>query len=147
MEIKRRRFIRNVGLAGLAATASVPSKSLTVTPSIKPATGIGPTPQQKACMKLQFGMFIHFKINTYYYREWGDGPLDPKAFHPGKLNTDQWCRTARETGMNYIIHVTKHHDGFCLWPTKYTCYTVAATPWKGDMVAEIADNTFNFSVL
>jgi alpha-L-fucosidase len=90
-------------------------------------------------MELGFGMFIHFGINTYYDKEWSDGTLDPAAFHPEKLDTAQWCRTAKEAGMKYIVLVTKHHDGFCLWPSRHTRYSVAASPWKGDLVAEVTN--------
>ncbi len=97
-----------------------------------------PTPAQRKWMDLKFGMFIHFGINTYYDLEWSDGTLDPSAFNPTGLDTDEWCRTAQRAGMKYIILVAKHHDGFCLWPSAYTDYSVKSSPFKGDVVAELA---------
>jgi alpha-L-fucosidase len=99
-----------------------------------------PTPLQQAWMDLGFGLFIHFGINTYYDKEWSDGTLDPVAFNPTQLDTDQWCRAAREAGMQYVVITTKHHDGFCLWPTAHTDYSVASTPFKKDVLAELANS-------
>ena len=66
--------------------------------------------------------------------------LDPAAFNPTRPDTDQWCRTAQRAGMKYIVLVAKHHDGFCLWPTAFTDYSVRSTPFKGDVVGELADS-------
>lgn len=96
-----------------------------------------PTPAQKEWMSLKFGMFVHFGINTYYDKEWSDGTLDIKAFNPTDLDTDQWCRVAKAAGMKYIVIVTKHHDGFCIWPSKQTDYTVKNTPFKDDLLKKI----------
>lgn len=95
---------------------------------------------QKAWMQMGFGLFIHYGINTYYDKEWSEGDLDPVKFNPTKLDTDQWCRNAKAAGMKYVVMITKHHDGFCLWPSKYTKYSVASTPFKGDVVAELANS-------
>ncbi len=116
-------------LLGSFATAQV---------SEKPA--VQPTSTQQAWMNLGFGMFIHFGINTYYDKEWSDGTLDIKAFNPKELDTDQWCATAKAAGMKYIVIVTKHHDGFCLWPTKYTKYSVKYSPYKKDILRKIVDS-------
>lgn len=149
MEINRRKFLYQAGLAGLASAASWPlsaSEKQIVQPVNSNEPQILPTPQQKAWMDLRFGMFIHFGINTYYDKEWSDGTLDPKAFNPEQLDTDQWCRTAVEAGMKYIVLITKHHDGFCLWPSKHTAYTVAASPWKGDLVAQVANSAAKYGL-
>jgi len=98
----------------------------------QPTMPVEPSPAQQQWMDLGFGMFIHFSINTYYDKEWSDGTLDPKQFNPKELDTDQWCRVAKAAGMKYIVIVTKHHDGFCMWPTKYTKYSIKSTPFKGD---------------
>ena len=93
MEINRRKFLYQAGLAGLVSAASWPvsaSEKQIVQPVNSNEPQILPTPQQKAWMDLQFGMFIHFGINTYYDKEWSDGTLDPKAFNPEQLDTDQW---------------------------------------------------------
>ena len=89
-----------------------------------------PSPLQRSWMDLGFGMFIHFGVNTYYDKEWSDGTLDPYRVYPAELNTMEWCRTALEAGMKYIVIVCKHHDGFCLWPSKYTDYTIARSRYS-----------------
>jgi alpha-L-fucosidase len=123
-DTKRREFLKK---AGLMAAGSAMFPGLTgaaqahepkpVGPDKPESDHLPPTPAQRAWMDLKFGMFIHFGINTYYGLEWSDGTLDPSAFNPTGLDTDEWCRTARNAGMKYIVLVTKHHDGFCLWPT------------------------------
>ena len=144
-DTKRREFLKKAGLmaAGSAMFPGLTGAAQAHEP--KPAgpdkpesDHLPPTPAQRAWMDLKFGMFIHFGINTYYGLEWSDGTLDPSAFNPAGLDTDKWCRTARNAGMKYIVLVTKHHDGFCLWPTAYTDYSVKSTPFKGDVVDELA---------
>lgn len=96
-----------------------------------------PTPQQKAFMDLKFGMFIHYGINTYYDKEWSDGTLDKMSVNPTELDTDQWCKVAKEAGMKYLLFTSKHHDGFCNWKTRTTDYSIAHTPFAKDMIAEL----------
>ncbi len=105
-----------------------------------------PSPAQRAWMDMRFGMFIHFGINTYYDREWSDGTLNPQGFNPGELDTDQWCRTAKAAGMKYVVITVKHHDGFCLWPSKYTDYSVASTPFKKDVLAMLVESTHKYGL-
>lgn len=117
--------------------------------SLIPAAGaeqVEPTPLQRAWMDLGFGLFIHFGINTYYDTEWSDGTLDPVKFNPSKLDVDQWCETARTAGMKYVVLVTKHHDGFCLWPSQYTNYAVSASPWKGDLVGDLVNAAHKYGL-
>lgn len=135
--LRRRDFLKNNAILGLGA-ATLPSWAWTN--DSFPLLETEPTPAQKAWMNLGFGMFIHFGINTYYDLEWSDGTLDPQKFNPTQLDTDQWCRTAKAAGMKYIVVITKHHDGFCLWPSEYTDYSVAATPFKGDILAEVVNS-------
>jgi alpha-L-fucosidase len=88
------------------------------------------------------GMFFHFGINTFHGKEWSDGTLPASSFDPTSLDARQWVRTARDLGARYVVLTAKHHDGFCLWPTATTDYSVASSPWKdgkGDVVAEVAD--------
>lgn len=85
-----------------------------------------------------YGMFIHFGINTFNQIEWSDGKLPVSSYNPDQLDPDSWVKTAKEAGFKYVILVTKHHDGFCLWDSKYTEYDVASSPVKRDVVAEVA---------
>ena len=85
-----------------------------------------------------YGMFIHFGINTFNETEWSDGTLPTASYNPTNLDPDQWVATAKQAGFRYVILITKHHDGFCLWDSKYTDYDVASSPVKTDVVAATA---------
>ena len=100
-----------------------------------------PTPQQTAWQEAELSMFFHFGMNTFTNREWGLGTEDPKLFNPTHLDCEQWVHTAREMGFKYLILTAKHHDGFCLWPSKYTDHSVKSSPWRngrGDVVRDFA---------
>jgi len=87
-------------------------------------------------------MFLHFGINTFTDREWGDGREDPRLFDPAALDARQWARVARANGFLAMVLTAKHHDGFCLWPTRTTTHSVASSPWRdgrGDLVREFVD--------
>lgn len=102
---------------------------------------VKPAPQQVAWQDLEFGVIIHFSTNTFLDREWGDGTADPSVFNPSDFDPDQWMRAIRDSGAKYVVLVAKHHDGFCLWPTEQTNYSVKSSPWKGgkgDVVGEVA---------
>lgn len=105
-------------------------------------TGIKPSPQQVAWQDLEIGVLIHFGPNTFMDREWGDGTADPKIFSPLQLDAEQWAMAAKASGARYLVMVAKHHDGFCLWPSRHTDYSIKSSPWrggKGDLVREVAD--------
>lgn len=85
-----------------------------------------------------YGMFIHFGLNTFNEIEWSDGKLPVSSYNPTKLDCDQWVKIAKQAGFRYVILITKHHDGFSLWDSKYTTYDVASSPVKTDVVAEVA---------
>ena len=101
--------------------------------------GTQPNLAQAAMIKRGYGMFMHFGINTFNETEWSDGTLPLSSYNPTQLDPDQWVRTAKDAGFRYVLLVTKHHDGFCLWDSKYTEYDVAASPVKTDVVKAVAE--------
>lgn len=101
-----------------------------------------PSPSQLAWQRDELAMFIHFGVNTFTNREWGDGKEDPAIFNPTRLDATQWARAARDAGFKAMVLTAKHHDGFCLWPTKTTRHSVASSPFRGgrgDVVREFVD--------
>lgn len=106
------------------------------------AANVKPSSRQLKWQELEFYGFIHFGINTINNNEWGQGNEDLSVFNPEKLDTRQWIKTLKSAGMKGAILTCKHHDGFCLWPSKVTDHSVALTPWKdgqGDVVKEFAE--------
>jgi alpha-L-fucosidase len=104
-------------------------------------TDVKPSPQQVAWQDLEIGAIIHFGPNTFMDREWGDGTADPSVFNPTNVDPEQWMPAAKSAGIKYVVFVAKHHDGFCLWPTAKTEYSIKSSPWKrgqGDLVREVA---------
>lgn len=105
---------------------------------------LGPTPNENQLRwhEMEFYAFVHFSLNTYTDQSWGYGNEDLSLFNPDKLDCRQWARVCKEAGMKGIIVTAKHHCGFCLWPSKYTEYSVKNSPWKngkGDVIRELAD--------
>ncbi|WP_169090553.1 alpha-L-fucosidase [Paenibacillus sp. PL91] len=101
-----------------------------------------PSLPQQQWQDMELGMFFHFGMNTFCDQEWGKGDDSPELFNPAAFNALEWVRTAKKAGFAYVILTAKHHDGFCLWPTKTTDYSVKSSPWKngqGDVVREVAD--------
>lgn len=101
-----------------------------------------PSPEQIAWHEMEMNAFIHFTINTYTDREWGDGSESPALFNPSQFDPDQWISVIKETGFKGVILTCKHHDGFCLWPTKYSEHSVKNSPFmegRGDVVGAVAD--------
>lgn len=100
-----------------------------------------PTPGQLAWQRAGTGMFCHFGVNTFHDQEWSDGSLPAASFHPSELDARQWVDTTVQAGTRYVVLTAKHHDGFCLWPTDTTDYSVRSAPWKhgkGDVVEAVA---------
>lgn len=101
-----------------------------------------PSPAQLQWQRDERALFLHFGVNTFTDREWGDGTEDPSIFGPFRLDARQWARVARGSGFKAMVLTAKHHDGFCLWPTATTSHSVASSPFRGgagDVVREFTD--------
>ena len=101
-----------------------------------------PSARQLKHQKMEFYAFVHFTVNTFTGKEWGDGTEDPSIFNPCRLDASQWILALKAAGMKALILTCKHHDGFCLWPSRYTDHSVASSPFrggKGDVVREVSD--------
>lgn len=99
-----------------------------------------PSKRQYEYSKLKYYNFIHFGMNTFTNKEWGDGKTSPSKFNPKTVDTDQWAKVLKASGSKGIILTAKHHDGFCLWDSAYTDYDVASSPYKKDIVKQLADS-------
>ena len=128
-----------------------------VTPVVDPKdeeTEIGnygplPSKAQLDYHKEELAAFIHYGMNTYTNSEWGNGRENPQNFNPTNLDTDQWIKTLKDAGFKRTIMVVKHHDGFVIYPSKYTDHTVAASPWKngkGDLLEEISKSATKYDM-
>jgi alpha-L-fucosidase len=136
--MNRRSFLQ-VGTSALVACSLPPRAQTRSSPTpLRPR----PSPSQLAWQRDELALFLHFGVNTFTDREWGDGKEDPSIFSPSALDTRQWARAARTAGARALILTAKHHDGFCLWPTRTTSHSVAASSWRsgqGDVVREFVD--------
>ena len=105
------------------------------------AVAIKPDPRQYEWQQNEFIAFIHFGVNTFTGKEWGTGFEKPKIFNPEKMDTDQWCESMKAAGLKMVLLTAKHHDGFCLWQTRYTQHSVASSSWrdgKGDVMKDLS---------
>ena len=108
-----------------------------------------PSERQLTYEKMEFFCFIHFTVNTFTGSEWGDGKEDVSIFNPTELDARLWVKTAKDAGMKGLILTCKHHDGFCLWPSKYTEHSVKNSPYKngkGDIVREVSEACKEFGL-
>ena len=106
------------------------------------ASRLIPTEQQLNWQQGELTAFLHFGMNTFTGREWGDGTENPEWFNPTELDCEQWVLALKDGGFKYAILTAKHHDGFCLWPTATTEHSVKNSPWrddKGDLVKEFSE--------
>jgi len=127
--LTRRGFLAATGSAWLLPRASSAPRPV-------------PSPAQLEWQRDELALFLHFGVNTFSDREWGDGHEDPASFAPTGLDARQWARAARAGGFKTLVLTAKHHDGFCLWRTETTRHSVAASPWRngqGDVVREFTD--------
>lgn len=124
-------------------------QNATLEEKVAMAARLVPSPQQLDWQRMELIAFIHFGMNTFTGREWGDGKENPKWFNPVGLDAEQWVRTLKETGFKLVLITAKHHDGFCLWPSEFTDHSVAASDWKagkGDVVRELREACSKFGL-
>lgn len=121
-----------------SATITIAQKKVVPTEALLPV----PTEQQMAWHEMELNAFVHFTTNTFTDKEWGYGDESESVFNPSALNAEQWARTLKEAGFKQMILTCKHHDGFCLWPSKYTEHSIKHSPYKngkGDVVKEASN--------
>ncbi|MFI5674363.1 alpha-L-fucosidase [Streptomyces cellulosae] len=157
MTVSRRLFVTAAtalavtGLPALPASAAPadPRYRIPVSPDdteadlVRKASQVRPTARQIAWQRLERTAFLHFGVNTFTGLEWGTGDEDPDVFQPNGLDTDQWARALRDGGFKLAILTVKHHDGFVLYPSRYTDHTVASSSWRdghGDVLRSFADS-------
>jgi alpha-L-fucosidase len=118
-------------LAGCKKEVTAPQASLPV-----------PSEAQLAWHEMELNAFVHFTTNTFTDKEWGFGDEKPSVFNPTGIDVDQWITTLKDAGFKGVILTSKHHDGFCLWPSKYTEHSIKNSPYKegkGDIVKEVSE--------
>jgi alpha-L-fucosidase len=117
-------------------------------PDIAPIHPV-PSPAQLRWQRSEFALFVHFGMNTFTGREWGDGTESPSLFNPLSMDTDQWAAAAKDAGAAHMVLTCKHHDGFCLWPSAYTDHCVKNSPWeggRGDVVRRFVDSCWKYGL-
>ncbi|MEU6994028.1 alpha-L-fucosidase [Streptomyces sp. NPDC046465] len=168
MTVSRRLFMAAAVATALAASSTSlatavarrpdgakPPHRIRINPADTPdtlvakASRVRPTARQIAWQKLEQTAFLHFGVNTFTGLEWGTGDEDPDVFQPTQLDTDQWARALRDGGFKLAILTVKHHDGFVLYPSRYTTHTVASSSWragKGDVLRSFTDSLRRYGI-
>ena len=118
--------------------AEIPGRQILASDTLLPKPSTRPSAAQLEQIRRQYGMFIHFGINTFHNEEWTDGSKPASNYNPTTIDAEQWIQTALEAGMKYVILVAKHHDGFCLWDSKYTEYDVASSGNPTNVIEAVA---------
>ncbi len=113
---------------------------------ILPVPSERPSAAQQKQIARKYGMFIHFGINTFQDQEWTDGSCPASSYRPTTIDTDQWIKTAKKAGMKYVILTAKHHEGFCLWDSKYTEYDVASSGNTTNVIESIAKSCKKYGI-
>jgi alpha-L-fucosidase len=137
-----RRALLTGASAAMAAVAARSAAAAQNAPRRPGPARPRPTPSQLAWQREELALFVHFTVNTFTDKEWGDGSESPRIFDPARLDARQWARAARRGGFRSLVLTAKHHDGFCLWPTRTTEHSVRSSPWRGgsgDLVREFVD--------
>ena len=124
-----------VGLSAMLASCTTTVQKSEI---ILPVPSTVANEAQKAQIARKYGMFIHFGMNTFHNEEWTDGSKPASSYQPTQIDAEQWIRAAKDAGMKYVILVTKHHEGFCLWDSPYTTYDVAESGNKTNVVEAVA---------
>lgn len=131
------------------ALLAMPAVSAAETPPAPEAYGPTPSAGQMKYYKDELAAFVHFGVNTFTNKQWGDGKEDPNVFQPNKLDTDQWVNAFQDAGMKRVLITAKHHDGFCLYPSKWTKHSVESSSWrdgKGDVLADLSASCKKFGM-
>lgn len=133
MQINKKRIFGLLLGAVVCGTTSLMAQA-----PVLPVPSEQPSPAQLKQIGRKYGMFIHFGINTFHDEEWTDGSKPASSYCPSQIDADQWIKTAKDAGMKYVILITKHHEGFCLWDSRYTDYDVANSGNKTNVVEAVA---------
>lgn len=144
-----------LGRLPCTATAVEPANRIAITPGecatsiVSKASALRPSPRQVAWQEAEQTAFLHFGMNTFTGQEWGHGDEDPDLFQPSELATDQWARVLRDNGFRYAVLTVKHHDGFVLFPSRYTDHDVASSSWRdgaGDVLEEFTESAHRYGL-